>query len=175
MAAAGVILGHTARRCLCGTGGPEAGVPGGAPLAQRRQTEWLTRTLDLTPEQRIAVERAEKQYLEGLAAQCASHCAARARLHDVLFAPEADGAATRKLLEAMATAQSACEQATVDHIRRVYSLLTPEQQPRFRQAVLGSVCGGCRTGLHGCQETGNGPPENGTRMGMGCGMKEKRE
>lgn len=166
MAAAGVVIG----RRVCP---PGCGAAGHADEARVEQVDWLTHTLELTPQQQAAVERIEEQYRGALATQCAAHCAAKARLQEVLFAPATDPAAAEPLLDAMAAAQRACERATLDHIRQVHGLLTPTQRALFEAAVRGSVCG-CRTGLHGCQDAGNGSPAGKTDSGCDLGSVEKR-
>lgn len=166
MAAAGVAIG----RRVCP---PECGAAGTADAAQVQQADWLTQTLHLTPEQQAAVRKLEAQYRDTLATQCATHCSAKARLREVLFAATPDEAATAQLLETMSAAQMVSERATVEHIRQVHSLLTPAQRQLYEAAVVGSVCG-CRRGLHGCQDTGNGPPADGTGAGCGMGSTETR-
>ncbi len=167
MAATGVAIG----RRVCP---PECGAAGETDAAQVQQADWLTQTLHLTPEQQTAVRKLETQYRDTLSTQCAAHCAAKARLREVLFAPAADEAATTQHLEAMSAAQMASERATLGHIRQVYSLLTPEQRQLYEAAVVGSVCG-CRGGQHGCKDTGSGPPATGASDGCGMGSTVKRQ
>jgi|GEM_PF-1625879 len=137
------------------------------------RTSWLSAALELSPVQRAALEEYEREYQEVLATQCARHCAAKAKLLDGLFTPSAEAAATDPLLDAMAAAQRACECATLEHLRRVHSLLTPAQQQRFRSEVLAGVCA-CGTGLHGCQDAGNGSPLEGTECHSGNAHVEEQ-
>jgi len=148
----GVILG---RLCLSRT----CGMPPDTRTLQPQDTVWLMRNLKLPQEQQAAVKQLEQDYRATLTAQCASHCATRAKLQSVLFTADAgvDDAAIRVLVDDLGKAQTACELATIRHIQSIYALLTPAQQGIYEKAVAASVCGTCPTGLHSCQETDNLP------------------
>ncbi|OGV74122.1 MAG: hypothetical protein A3K19_23745 [Lentisphaerae bacterium RIFOXYB12_FULL_65_16] len=128
---------------------------------------WLTRTLNLTPEQQTAVQALEAEYRQALTGQCAAHCTARAGMREVLFAPDPDGAKTRSLLDTMGQAQRANELAMIEHIRKVHKLLTPDQQRVYENAVTECLCTECPTGMHECGTQNEARPKAGasTRHG----------
>lgn len=99
--------------------------------------------LGLTSEQKIRVAALEKAYRERLEELCAKHCAARARIAQLLA--EASPAKPQILAAAKEAGEAYrdLEDATVRHVLDVGDLLTPEQKVRygaFMAARLGAQC-----------------------------------
>ena len=134
------------RGLLCHGGAAGRATP---ELPGLRDSAWLVRRLQLTPEQAVKVRALDGDYRRRLEALCTEHCAARQQLRERLFS-KTDSEPTRTLLEQMARAQVQSDLATLEHIRDVYRELTPAQQKRFADLVTPGVCGECPTGLHAC-------------------------
>jgi len=143
MAVTGVAVGH-----FCFSNGRSL-----TPVADQVRIEdagWLIGNMKLNQEQAKAVRALEQEYRNRLTASCATHCAARTKMRDILLKPEANANQTRALVESMAKAQGESDLATVEHLRKINALLTPDQRKKFETLTMDCICGKCPTGLHDC-------------------------
>jgi Spy/CpxP family protein refolding chaperone len=107
------------------------------------KVDWV-KELHLTGDQAAAFAKLETEFEKKLAACCADHCAARAALAESLTNA---GKATESCRQ-MCAAQTASEQAALEHIFQVRALLTPEQQQRHIELVRQQLTGACPMRLH---------------------------
>lgn len=120
-----------------------------APSVDRlRDSNWLARELRLTPEQAAALQGLKKNYVETLSGCCERHCAARMEIGDSLFRDDWNEERQKELSEKLCRAQLDTEMATLDHIRKVHRLLTPDQQEKYEELVSSCLCAECPTKLH---------------------------
>jgi hypothetical protein len=139
-----VVLAVGVAVLVFGVGRWSACSTGAAPTLDRlRDAAWLTRTLGLTEAQAVQVAALQKEYARELESCCSSHCAARMKLGELLFQSDADSPEIEAAVESMCKAQAASDRATLEHIRRVHHLLTPEQRERYERLVTGCVCAEC--------------------------------
>lgn len=123
------------------------------PLATLSDVTQLARRLDLSADQVKAIAALQSQYGATLDTCCAQHCAARLQLGGLMFKPEADPARLKALVEEMARAQLQSDLATLEQMRRIHALLTPDQQRRYEQQVGACVCAAaCPRGSDHCAE-----------------------
>lgn len=111
----------------------------------------LIQELKLSSGQAAEIRTLDGEYRQTLARLCQEHCAVRARMPRVLFSAAPDAAETRDLLERMCRMQLESDLITVEHIRKIHRLLTPEQQTRYEKLVSQCVCGDCPSGMHACE------------------------
>ena len=120
-----------------------------------------TAGLNLTPDQRRAVEAADKQFLARKEESCRILCAKRAQMIQILKQVEPDRAVLVQLAEEIGQEQTALEKATLDHLLAVGGQLDPKQRERLmalisnelRTACQQTACGmtpGCK--VHGQKE-----------------------
>lgn len=125
--------------------------------------DWLARELQLTPDQRTQLAALGTEFSGKCDSRCADLCAARAALGQELQHSDRVTPKVEELLSKMQAAQAASERETVEHLFRIKSILTPEQQRRYIELVAGKLCGRCPRGTdhHGMQEpqgTGRAAP-----------------
>jgi Spy/CpxP family protein refolding chaperone len=102
-------------------------------------TAWLALELKLTAAQSTQLAQLEADYQKRIGECCADHCAARADLAESLADPaKAADCSTR-----MCDAQNDSEKATLNHILRVLTLLTPDQQTHYTALVQQQLTGAC--------------------------------
>jgi hypothetical protein len=119
-------------------------------MAQLRDAAWLQRSLGLSAEQSAAVAKLQGGLRSDLEGCCAQHCAARAELGVIIFDESKSPDDIAPVVERMCKAQLRSDLATVEHIRKVRALLTPEQRTRYEKMVSGCVCADCPHGFeHG--------------------------
>ena len=128
--------------------------------ASGSSTGW-TAGLLLTPEQRQAVEAADKQFLARKEESCRILCAKWAQMIQILKQPEPDRVVLIQLAEEIGQEQTALEKATLDHLLAVSGQLDPKQ----RERLMASVSEELRTA---CKETACG-------MTSGCKVHEQKE
>ena len=121
---------------------------------------WVNR-LSLTPEQRQAVDVADKQFLARKEESCRILCAKRAQMIQVLKQMEPDRAMLIQLAEEIGQEQIALEKATLDHLLAVGGQLDPKQRERLMASVSEELRTACRMTACG--------------VGPGCFVREGKE
>jgi hypothetical protein len=106
-----------------------------------QDVSWLSRQLNLSPEQVAEVRKLQQDLRTRLEDCNSASCAARCQLGEALFS-ETNGTATA-LVESMCKAQAESERATLEHIQSVHKLLNPEQQRQYAELVSRCVCSTC--------------------------------
>lgn len=111
-------------------------------------SDWFARELQLTPGQQAQFASLDKDF-NGKCSQCCEQmCAARFALSQELQRAGSITPKVEELLGRMQAAQAASERETVQHLFRIKSLLTPEQQRRYVELVTGKLCAMCPQGVH---------------------------
>ena len=110
--------------------------------------DWLARELRLTPEQQARFALLDKDFSGKCSRCCEQMCAARFALSQELQRADSVTPKVEELLRQMLAAQAASERETVQHLFRIKSLLTPEQQRRYVELVTGKLCAMCSQGGH---------------------------
>lgn len=102
----------------------------------------LQAELKLDERQADAISRLNRELAGQLAGYCGEYCAARSELGSALMC---DGTAatneSMRLVDRMCAVQSESEKATLEHIRKVCALLTPEQRKQFVAGLVKCLCG----------------------------------
>lgn len=110
---------------------------------------WLTRELDLSASQAHAVRECEREFAAKIKALCERHCEARFALGAELAKANSDGERLTTLVNSMCRIHEEAERATMEHILKVKSLLTPAQAREYAARINAEVCTACPLGLHG--------------------------
>jgi len=103
----------------------------------------LTRELNLIDAQARDIKALHAALGAKLYDSCARHCAARARLGQVLASPTNSDAQVGAVLAEMCRAYEESERATLDHIRQVRAVLTADQRKRFDVMIAKHMCRNC--------------------------------
>jgi hypothetical protein len=107
---------------------------------------WLKKTLQLSDPQVAEIQKLQTD-LKSRMQQCdTAHCAARCQLAGVLFS--VDKAKADAQIETMCKMQADVERATLEHIRQVHALLTPEQKKQYENLISSCVCAQCSHDVH---------------------------
>ncbi len=109
--------------------------------------DWLVRELRLTPEQQVRFAALDKNFSGKCSQCCEQMCDARLALGRELERADAITPKVEALLAQMLAAQAVTERETVQHLFRVKSILTPEQQHRYVELVTARLYAGCRCGV----------------------------
>ena len=109
-------------------------------------SDWLAQELRLTPEQQARFASLDKDFSGKCSRCCEQMCAARLALSQELQRADSATPKVEELLRQMLAAQAASERETVQHLFRIKSLLTPEQQRRYVELVTGKLCAMCPQG-----------------------------
>lgn len=117
-------------------------------LDRMQDSEWLVRELNLTPDQATELKKLEQGYGVELAGSCERHCSARMQIGEELFHPDWNADKQTALAEQLCHAERDSELATLEHIRRVHSLLTAEQKKKYEALVTSCICSDCPNNLH---------------------------
>jgi hypothetical protein len=104
-----------------------------------RDVARLRRELKLSDAQAAEVAKLEAVFQKKLADYCTAHCAARAEFAGSLKDPTKAAEACQR----MCAAQNDSEKAALDHMLRVFALLTPEQQQRYTAMIQKQFSGAC--------------------------------
>lgn len=112
-------------------------------LDSLQDVSFLTRQLQLTRDQAREIKALHAALGAELDTACRAHCDARARLGQALAGDAAAGPAVDPIVQDMASAYEDSEWATLNHIRAVRALLTPEQRTRFDSMITNGMCGPC--------------------------------
>jgi hypothetical protein len=97
----------------------------------------------LSTEQKQRIRSLEADYHAKMREYCARHCAARARIGELIRAGNPSEAELRKLAQAVGDAYTASEQATVHQVMEVGKVLTPEQRSLFLTKIAGQISAIC--------------------------------
>ncbi|MEI8352700.1 MAG: periplasmic heavy metal sensor [bacterium] len=109
--------------------------------------------LGLDDRQVAALSTLEKDLAGQLSDLCGQYCAARAELADALARENSPSVqASHTLVNRMCDLQAASEVATLNHIRKVSALLTPEQRRRFLSSLTQCLCGSDGLCAGGCMD-----------------------
>lgn len=133
--AAAVVAYAVARRTACCPRSP-------APEAWQ-DVSHLEHELRLTDAQAGRARRLHAEFCARLTECCARHCAARALLTEALPLGTNAEATADAIISDMTRAYRDSERATVDHLREMRAMLTPEQSRRFDALVaeqIGKTC-----------------------------------
>ncbi len=103
-----------------------------------------TAGFNLTPEQRQAVEAADKQFLARKEESCRILCTKRAQMIQILKQVEPDRAVLVQLAEEIGQEQTALEKATLDHLLAIGGQLDPKQRERLMASVSEELRTACR-------------------------------
>ncbi len=106
--------------------------------------------LGLTPAQAAEIEDLQPLYADNLRAMTDRQTQARCQLVHALTADEWDGDSAREAVDAMCEAHAANEQATLNYLERVRSILTPEQRAHLMSRVGNCLCEECASGQGSC-------------------------
>jgi hypothetical protein len=132
----GALAYGIACRCLCKRTVPPT-------LDRLADLSFLTRELGLSPAQMGAIRDLNTALGGQLSDCCARHCDARARLARTVLAPTNDPAQAEALLAEVSRAYADSERGTLDHIRRVRTVLADEQRRRFDALIDTHLCRTC--------------------------------
>ena len=130
---AGLVAFAISRRASCSSGGPS--------LSSLEDTAWLTRELNLSPPQAREIRALQLDLQRKIESYDSAHCAARCQLGTVLFSTNETACAAN--VDEMCRMQADTERATLQHIRDVHKLLTPDQQKKYEAMVTTCVCYSC--------------------------------
>ena len=112
-------------------------------LEALQDVEWMNKTLHLTPAQLKEIGGMQPEFGRKLSACCDRHCRARGQLLGTLLTATNGIAGARLLVDEMCRAQADSELATLEHIQKVYNILTPEQQSLYREQLKTMTCMEC--------------------------------
>ena len=112
------------------------------------EVAWLKSKLNLTDAQVAQLDALQREFATRTEDCCKKHCAARFRLSDELAKAAPNLTTAQACVEWMSAAQAESERATLDHILRVRSVLTPEQQAHYAALLHDQMCNACPLGLH---------------------------
>lgn len=112
-------------------------------LDRIKDPAWLDQALDLSPEQEAQARALFATYADALSDCCGKMCGARSKLTSVLFTAPTDRTDEEAVLHEMAEAQMKSDRATIEHLRAVNAILTPDQQDKFRKLVTECLCASC--------------------------------
>ncbi len=112
------------------------------------EVAWLKSAVNLTDAQVAQVDALQREFAARLDGCCRKHCAARFELSEELAKPAPDLVTAQACVERMSAAQTESERVTLDHILRVRSVLTPDQQKRYAASINDQMCNACPLGLH---------------------------
>lgn len=115
-------------------------------LDHLRDAQHLAKTLGLTAEQTASLQKLQLEYGADLEDCCSRHCAARAELGEMLF-DVSDTNQIREVAEKMCKARLDSDMATLEHIRKVRDVLTPDQQKEYEAMVTACLCENCPSGF----------------------------
>lgn len=133
--AIGIIAYAVTRHAVCGRPAPT--------LDRLQDVAFLTRELGLNDAQADEIKSLHASLGVKLNDCCMRHCAARARLAQALAAETNGTAQAETILAEMCRAYEESERATLEHMRRVRALLTPEQRKHFDEMITACLCGAC--------------------------------
>jgi hypothetical protein len=108
-----------------------------------QDVEWLKGALRLTPGQVKRIGELQPEFGRKLSACCDRHCQARGQVLGALLASTNGIEKAREHVEEMCRAQADSEMATLEHIQRVYEVLTPEQQSLYKDRLNALTCSEC--------------------------------
>lgn len=111
-------------------------------------SDWLARELQLTPAQRTQLASFGTEFSGKCDSHCAELCGARVALGEELQRADSITPKVEELLGKMQVAQAASERETVQHLFRIKSILTPEQQRSYIELINGKLCCSCPRGVH---------------------------
>lgn len=101
---------------------------------------WLKRELQLNDTQTAEIAKVETAFRANLNAACAKHCAARMELGDEIARSKPDIEKCRAAVAKMNAVQAESEQATLEHILKVRTLLDESQAQRYSALIRDQVC-----------------------------------
>ncbi len=99
--------------------------------------------LRLSASQKAQIQKLEQEYRAKMRDCCARHCAARAKIGEILRRSNPSGEELQKLARDVGRAYSDSEEATVRHILEVGQVLAPPQRDVFLQKVAAQVSATC--------------------------------
>ena len=118
--------------------------PSQAPrLDAIEDVEWLNKALHLTPAQLKEIGALQPEFGRKLSTCCDRHCRARGQLFGTLLASTNGVEGARALVEEMCRAQADSELATLEHIQRVFRVLTSEQRKIYAERLSVMTCTEC--------------------------------
>ncbi len=143
-AMAGVAGYAIAHRFLCR--------PTPSDLDRLRSVSHLAGTLNLRPDQIVAMESLQTRLCSQLAACCARHCACRKELAAALIAEPFDAARAQELRESLCRCYAESEMLALEHIRTLREILDTPQRALFDRMITKSLAGPCGLCSNGCDE-----------------------
>jgi hypothetical protein len=103
---------------------------------------FLTKELDLKPEQAGEIRKLVSELESRLESQCSSQCRSRTSIAEVVVL-ESGQEREEAVIAEMGRAYMESERATIDNIRKVRALLNPVQKARFDELISACVCESC--------------------------------
>jgi hypothetical protein len=117
--------------------------PTPSDLDRLRSVSHLAGTLNLRPDQIVAMESLQNRLCGHLASCCARHCACRKELAAALIAEPFDAERARELRESLFRCYAESEMLALEHIRNLREILDAPQRARFDRMILKSMAGPC--------------------------------
>lgn len=101
--------------------------------------------LRLTQEQEGRIRELDRKYQMEVQAFCERHCSAKMRIGEILKSGRTDDPALLQLGREVGEAYAGSEEATLQHVAAVCSILNPEQKAAFLKKVAGGISATCPT------------------------------
>ena len=99
--------------------------------------------LKLSTEQRQQIRKLEADYHARMRDYCARHCAARAKIGELIRTGNPTETELQKLAQEVGDAYTASEQATIRQVMEVGKALAPEQRGLFLRKIAGQISATC--------------------------------
>ena len=119
-----------------------------APVDRLNDTAWLTQTLGLNADQAAKIAALQGEFTKKVNDGCATHCAARYELGQMLARPDPKPEEAEARIDLMAQAQRDNDVATLRHLMDLRAVLTPEQWARLSGLLQKQFCGPCPMAQH---------------------------
>ncbi len=117
-------------------------------MAELQDAQWLKKELGLTDSQVATIGNLETAYRAQLATLCEGHCSARNELAEQLLRRTSRRETERALLDEMARVQVDTDAVTLEHIRNIRQVLTPDQRIQYDQLITMRLQTACPHHLH---------------------------
>jgi hypothetical protein len=118
-------------------------LPTPSELDRLRSVSHLAGTLNLRPDQIVAMESLQTRLCSQLAACCARHCARRKELAATLIAEPFDAARAQELRESLCRCYAESEMLALEHFRNLREILDAPQRALFDRMITDALSGPC--------------------------------
>ncbi len=103
----------------------------------------LNQKLALTEIQKNQIQSLEKKYESELRVCCERHCSSRMKIGELFQSGQVDHAALTQFTREVCDAYAEGEEATMQHIVAICSILYPQQKAIFLKQVATQIAAGC--------------------------------